>query len=39
MSRIAAQNLINILEGSEPIYSVNTQSIRREYKRRHRIEN
>lgn len=31
MSRIAAQNLINVLEGSEPIYSVNTHSIRREY--------
>ena len=31
MSRIAAQNLINVLEGSEPIYSVNTHIIRREY--------
>jgi glyoxylate reductase len=39
MSRVAAQNVINILEGSEPLYSVNAQSIRREYKRRHSIEN
>ena len=31
MSRIAAQNLINVLEGSETIYSVNTHIIRREY--------
>jgi glyoxylate reductase len=27
MSRIAAQNLINVLEGIDPIYSVNSQAI------------
>jgi glyoxylate reductase len=29
MSRVAAQNLINVLEGSEPIFSVNTLATQR----------
>jgi glyoxylate reductase len=33
MSRVAAQNLINVLKGSEPLYSVNIHSIPREYKK------
>lgn len=42
MSRVAAQNLINVLEGSEPIYSVNTHCIQRgiqDIKRCHRRSN